>query len=74
MSGKCQIVVRHLSGNILAPDGYIPHAMAETIYDLYHIIMGKDPQEKGLTAKQKHKNIIRSFEINPATGLYKKGL
>lgn len=71
---SCQYIYYVLSGNILAPDGYIPHAVAETIYDLYHIIMGEDPQEKGLTAKQKHKNIIRSFEINPATGLYKKGL
>lgn len=69
-----QYIYYVLSGNILAPDGYIPHAVAETVYDLYHIVMGEDPHKNGLTAKQKHKNIIRSFEIDPATGLYKKGL
>ncbi len=71
-----QYIYYALSGNVIAPDGYVSHSCAETIYDLYHVFypIEKSRSGGGLTAKEKHKNICRSFEIDPTTGLYRIGL
>lgn len=68
-----QYIYYVISGKILAPDGYLPHSIAEVVYDLYNIISGAD-SDKGLSAKQKHKNLQPSFQIDASTGLYKKSL
>ncbi|GEM_PF-5971331 len=68
-----QYIYYVISGKVLAPDGYLPHSIAEVVYDLYHIISGAD-SDKGLSAKQKHKNLQPSFQIDASTGLYKKTL
>lgn len=68
-----QYIYYVISGKVLAPDGYLPHSIAEVVYDLYHIISGVD-SDKGLSAKQKHKNLQPSFQIDASTGLYKKSL
>lgn len=68
-----QYIYYVISGKVLAPDGYLPHSIAEVVYDLYHIISGAD-SDKGLSAKQKHKNLQPSFQIDTSTGLYIKGL
>ena len=68
-----QYIYYVISGKVLAPDGYLPHSIAEVVYDLYNIINGAD-SDKGLSAKQKHKNLQPSFQIDASTGLYKKSL
>lgn len=70
-----QYIYYVLSGNVLAPEGYIPHSIAALLYDIHAIVRGSSStRSDGLSAKEKHKNIIRSFEIDSSTGLYKIGM